>query len=337
MFSFILLLLIYFGMFAVLSLSQNIITGQTGLLALGHAAFFAIGAYTMAIGQVAGLDFWVCFFLAGALSLVAGILIGLPTLRLRGDYLAIATLGFGEITRNVLLNWDSLTRGPLGISGLDKARIFGIPLNLDNRLFFVVVIWFYVAIVFFLIRHLNRSRFGLALDAIREDEIAASAMGLPVTLYKVAAFALGAFFAGQAGTFWTVFNTAVNPGSFDFMLSVMVLAMVVLGGMGNPLGSIVGAVLIQLVSEAPRLLGISHLIPPQARQIVFGLVLVLMMIFRPQGLLVRKRIFHGPLSFKEAMAEGIDSLEGHRQLEGQSSNAESRSTGAGASSQEEQG
>jgi branched-chain amino acid transport system permease protein len=264
------------------------------MLALGHAAFFAIGAYTMAIGLTLGWDFWACFLLAGALSTAAGVLIGLPTLRLSGDYLAIATLGFGEITRNVILNWDSLTRGPLGISNIPAARLFGIELSLDNRLFFILVIWAYVALVFFIMRHINRSRFGLALDAVREDEIAATAMGINVTKYKVVSFAIGAFFAGQAGTFWSIFNGAVNPASFDFMMSVMILAMVVLGGMGNPVGAVVGAVLIQLIAELPRLLGISSIISPQARQIVFGLVLVLMMIYRPQGLLVRRRVFHGP-------------------------------------------
>jgi branched-chain amino acid transport system permease protein len=294
MLGFLLLLLVYFGIFAVLSLSQNIITGQAGMLSLGHAAFFAIGAYTMAIGLTAGLDFWACFFLAGALSLAAGVLIGLPTLRLSGDYLAIATLGFGEITRNVILNWDSLTRGPLGISNIPVPKLFGIALSLDNRLFFILVIWVYVALVWLVMRHLNRSRFGLALDAVREDEIAARAMGINATKYKVVSFAVGAFFAGQAGTFWTIFNGAVNPASFDFMLSVMVLAMVVLGGMGNPVGAIFGAVIIQLIAELPRLLGVSSIISPQARQIIFGLVLVLMMIYRPQGLLVRRRVFHGP-------------------------------------------
>lgn len=294
MLGFLLLLLVYFGMFAILSLSQNIITGQTGLLSLGHAAFFAIGAYTMAIGLSAGLDFWPCFFLAGGLSLAAGVLIGLPTLRLSGDYLAIATLGFGEITRNVILNWDGLTRGPLGISNIPAAKLFGLPLNLDNRLYFVLVIWAYVGVVFYLLRHLNRSRFGLALDAVREDEIAAGAMGVNATLYKVASFAIGAFFAGQAGTFWTIYNGAVNPSSFTFMMSVMILAMVVLGGMGNLVGAVVGAVIIQLIAELPRLLGVSDKIPPQVSQILFGLILVLMMIYRPQGLLIRRRIFPGP-------------------------------------------
>lgn len=294
MIDFALLLLIYFGMFAILSLSQNIITGQAGLLSLGHAAFFAIGAYTMAIGLTAGLDFWACFFLAGLIAGLSGVVIGLPTLRLRGDYLAIATLGFGEITRNILLNWDSLTRGPLGISGIPPATIAGIRLDMGNRPFFVLVIWAFVLLVFFVMTHLNRSRFGLAMDAVREDEIAANAMGINVTKYKVLAFVIGAFFAGQAGTFWTIFNSSVNPNSFDFMMSVMILSMVVLGGMGNPLGAIVGAVIIQLIAETPRILGVSHLISPQARQIVFGLILVVMMIYRPQGILKRRRIFHGP-------------------------------------------
>lgn len=305
---FLLLLLVYVGMFAILSLSQNIITGQTGLLSLGHAAFFAIGAYTMAIGLMAGLDFWPCFFLAGALAGLAGIVIGLPTLRLRGDYLAIATLGFGEITRNVLLNWDSLTRGPLGISGVPVARIAGIPLDQSHMGFFILVIWGFTLIVFLVMTHLNRSRIGLAMDAVREDEIAANAMGINVTLYKVIAFAVGAFFAGQAGTFWTIFNNSVTPNSFDFMLSVMILAMVVLGGMGNPLGSIVGAVIIQFIAEAPRLLNISHLISPQMRQIAFGLILVIMMIFRPQGIIRRRRIFHGPRSLAPAPSAGQGSI-----------------------------
>lgn len=294
MISFVLLLVIYMGMFAILSLSQNLITGLTGMLSLCHAAFFAIGAYTMAIGLTSGLDFWTCFVLAGLLSAALGVLIGLPTLRLRGDYLAIATLGLGEITRNVILNWDALTRGPLGINSIPAPEVFGTVLSPVNKPYFVLIVWGYVLIVWFLLRTLGRSRLGLALDAIREDEIAASSMGINVTKYKVWTFALGAFIAGQAGIFWTTYSQSVSPGSFDFMLSVMVLCMVVLGGQGNYGGAILGAVIIQLISELPRLLGVSHLIPPQIKQILFGLVLVLMMILRPQGILVRKRIYFGP-------------------------------------------
>ena len=295
MLSFILLLLIYFGIYAILSLSQNLITGEVGLLSLCHAAFFAIGAYTMAIGLTAHVNFWVIFLLSGLMAAVLGVIIGLPTLRLKGDYLAIATLGFGEITRNVILNWDDVTRGPMGISAIPAPNVLGFQLSTSNRPFFVIFIWVYVAIVFFIFRHLNRSRLGLALDAVREDEVASKAMGINVTKYKVFAFGFGAFFAGQAGTFWTIFNLTVSPGTFDFTLSVMVLAMVVLGGLGNPLGAVLGAVIIQLIATLPLLLGISSIIPPQLRQILFGLILVLMMIFRPQGLLVRKREFHGRL------------------------------------------
>lgn len=289
MFSFILLIVIYIGMYAILSLSQNLITGATGMLSLSHAGFFAIGAYTVAIGLMAGLDFFACFILAGLLSAFLGVLIGLPTLRLKGDYLAIATLGFGEITRNVILNWDWLTRGPLGISGIPAPNFFGLSLGPTNKEFFLIVIWAYVLVAYLFFRHLSRSRLGLALDTVREDEIAASAMGINVTKYKVWTFAVGAFFAGQAGTFWSLYNQSVSPGSFDFMMSVMILSMVVLGGLGNNLGAIVGAAILQVVAELPRLLGLSQVIPPQVKQIVFGLVLILMMILRPQGLLVRKR------------------------------------------------
>jgi len=294
MIPFLLLIIIYIGLFALLSMSQNLIAGMTGLLSLCQAAFFAIGAYTMAIGLLAGLDFWTCFVLAGFLSAALGILIGLPTLRLKGDYLAIATLGFGEITRNVILNWDSLTKGPLGINGIPAPNVWGFLLGPTNKTVFVIAVWLYVLVVYFFLRHVSRSRLGLALDAIREDEIAASSMGINVTKYKVWTFAVGAFIAGQAGTFWALYSQSVSPNSFDFNMSVMILAMVVLGGLGNYVGAIVGAVLIQLISELPRLLGVSNMIPAQVKQILFGLILVLMMILRPQGLIVRKRIFKGP-------------------------------------------
>lgn len=292
MLNLILLLIIFFGIFSLLALSQNLITGFGGLLALSHAAFFAIGAYAMAITTLAGWPLPLSILTGIVLSALLGLLIGLPTLRLKGDYLAIATLGFGEITRNVILNWDSLTRGPMGISGIPSPRVFGFILSPSNKLLYVILIWIAVVLVWLVLRHLTRSRLGLALDALREDEIAARAMGIPVTQYKVAAFVIGAAIAGLAGCFWAVFNQTITPSSFDFMLSVMVLAMVVLGGLGNHKGAIAGAVIIQLVSELPRLLGLTNIIPPQTKQILFGLILVLMMIYRPQGLIVRKRVHY---------------------------------------------
>jgi len=286
---FVLLLVIYIGIFAILSLSLNIVTGYTGLLSLCQAAFYGIGAYTSAILLTrTHVNFWWILLLSGLVAALAGILIGLPTLRLKGDYLAIATLGFGEITRNVLLNWDSLTRGPLGISGIPAVKIFGFTLDPLQKVHYVIFVWAFVLITYFVLRRIMRSRVGRALEAIREDEVAAYAMGINITKYKVFAFGLSAFFGGIAGTLWAVYNQSVNPSTFDFLLSVMLLCMVVLGGMGNHLAVILGAVLIEVAGELPRLLGFSSLVPPQFKQILFGLILVVMMIYRPQGLIGRR-------------------------------------------------
>ncbi|HUX50475.1 MAG TPA: branched-chain amino acid ABC transporter permease [Spirochaetia bacterium] len=286
---FILLLVIYIGIYAILSLSLNIVTGYTGLLSLCQAAFFGIGAYTSAILLTrTHINFWWILLLAGVVASLAGILIGLPTLRLKGDYLAIATLGFGEITRNVLLNWDSLTRGPLGISGIPAVKVFGFTLDPMQKVEYVVFVWFFVLVTYVVLNRIMKSRVGRALEAIREDEVAAFSMGINVTKYKMMAFGLSAFFGGIAGTLWTVYNQSVNPSSFDFLLSVMLLCMVVLGGMGNQLAVILGAVLIEVAGELPRLLGFSSIVPPQFKQILFGLILVVMMIYRPQGLIGRR-------------------------------------------------
>jgi branched-chain amino acid transport system permease protein len=290
MINLILLLVIYFGIFSILALGQNLITGFTGLLSLGHAAFFAIGAYASAIALKGGMNFLPAMIIAVLLSGLFGVLIGLPTIRLKGDYLAIATLGFAEIVRNVIINWDSLTRGPMGISSIPAPVFFGIVLSSSNKILYAILVWVAVFLIYLLLRHLTRSRMGLALDAIREDEIAAQAMGIPVVSYKIGAFAFGAMIAGFAGFFWSVFNQTITPDNFTFMLSVMILSMVVLGGLGNHLGAITGAVIIQLISELPRLLGLTRIISPEIKQIVFGLILILMMIYRPQGIWVRKRV-----------------------------------------------
>ncbi len=286
MLQFIALLLITTGIYAILALGQNLITGYTGMLSLCHAAFFAIGAYTTAIGTtMLGLNFWVTLPFAAIFAGVGGLIIGLPTLRLKGDYLAIATLGYGEIVRQVLNNWDSVTRGPNGIFGIPMISIFGITFNPYAKWAFLVLVWIFVLVVYLLLRQLTRSRMGMALEAIREDEIAASAMGINVTRYKVVAFIIGAMTAGVAGTLYASFNLTVSPNQFLFMNSIIVLCMVVLGGMGNHLGVLVGAFLVILAQELPRLFNL----PPEVNQIVFGLILVLMIRFRPQGLFPGKR------------------------------------------------
>ncbi|MDD4449181.1 MAG: branched-chain amino acid ABC transporter permease, partial [Sphaerochaeta sp.] len=245
-----------------------------------------------------GWSFWATLPVAALLSAFFGLLIGLPTLRLKGDYLAIATLGFGEIVRNVLNNWDSLTNGPMGIQRIPMPDLFGFTINPYKKYAFLFMLVITVLIAYLLFQRLARSRMGRALTAVREDEIAAQSMGINITKYKVYAFILGASVAGIAGSFQAVFTLSVTPGTYTFMVSIMVLCMVVLGGMGNFKASILGAFIIQLISYLPQLTGLSSVIPPQFKQILFGLILVVMMIWRPQGLLGRESNRYGKKAAK---------------------------------------
>jgi branched-chain amino acid transport system permease protein len=288
MLNFMLLILIYTGIYALMAMGQNVITGYVGLLSLTQAGFFAIGSYTTAILSVNfGWNFWLTVPLAGLIAALFGVLIGLPTLRLKGDYLAIATLGFGEIVRNILNNWDTLTRGPMGIQRIPMVTILGFRISPYTKYTFMILVWVFVLVGYLLFDRLAKSRMGRALEAIREDEIAASSMGINTTKYKVWAFALGAFAAGIAGSLEAVFTLSVTPGSFTFMVSIMVLCMVVLGGMGNFKAVVLGAFIIQFISYFPQLVGLSNVIPPQFKQVLFGVILVVMMIWRPQGILGR--------------------------------------------------
>lgn len=299
MLNFFLLIVIYAGIYALMALGQNMITGYVGILSLCQAGFFAVGSYVTAILSVKlGWSFWATVPVAVVLSALLGVLIGLPTLRLKGDYLAIATLGFAEILRTIINNWDSLTNGPNGISRIPKAMLFGSPIK--SKYAYILLIWFFVLVVYLLFERIAKSRMGRALEAIREDEIAASSMGINVTKYKVWAFALGAAAAGLAGCLQALYIGSVMPGTYVFMVSIMALCMVVLGGMGNFTAVILGAFIIQLISYFPQMVGLSNVIPAQARQILFGLILVLMMIYRPQGILGRKERKYRKTTRKEA-------------------------------------
>ena len=290
MLNFFLLILIYTCIYAFMSLGQNLITGYTGMLSLCAAGFFAIGSHTTAILVTKlGWSFWATVPVAVLLSALMGVLIGLPTLRLKGDYLAIATLGFAEIVRTVINNWDSLTNGPMGIQKISMITLFGVKISPYTKYGFLLMEIILLAICWFLLERLVASRMGRALEAIREDEIAAASMGINVTKYKVLSFAIGAGVSGIAGCLQAEFVLSVSPGSYVFMVSIMVLCTVVLGGMGNFLAVILGAFIIQFISYLPQLIGLSNVIPAQAKQIIFGLILVLMMIYRPQGILGRKK------------------------------------------------
>lgn len=264
------------GIYVLLALGLNIVVGMAGLLVLGYIAFSAVGAYTYAILNTQfHLSFWLALPLGGALAACFGLLLGLPTLRLRGDYLAIVTLGFGEITRITLNNWNSLTNGPNGILGIQPPSLFGFTFSQPKHYFYLLLAM--VALAAFFSRRLERSRLGRAWVAMREDETAAESMGVPTLRLKLLAFTLAAFWGGVAGVLFASKQLFVSPESFNFLESVMVLCMVVLGGMGSVPGVILGAVLLAFLPEVLR--GVA-----EYRLIVFGAAMVLLMQYRPQGI-----------------------------------------------------
>ncbi|WP_152221363.1 high-affinity branched-chain amino acid ABC transporter permease LivM [Pseudomonas sp. SCB32] len=293
------LILIY----VLLGLGLNIVVGLAGLLDLGYVGFYAVGAYSYALlSHYYGLGFWVCLPIAGLMAAFFGFILGFPVLRLRGDYLAIVTLGFGEIIRILLRNMTWLTGGPNGISNIEKPSLFGltferrapegmqtfheffgIAYNSNYKVVFLyLVALLLVLLVLFVINRLLRMPLGRAWEALREDEIACRALGLNPTIIKLSAFTLGACFAGFAGSFFAARQGLVTPESFTFIESATILAIVVLGGLGSQLGVILAAVVMILLPELMREFS-------EYRMLMFGAIMVLMMIWRPQGLLPMQR------------------------------------------------
>jgi branched-chain amino acid transport system permease protein len=280
--------------YVMLGWGLNIVVGLAGLLDLGYVAFYAVGAYAYAlIATTFGLSFWICLPLAGILAAFWGVLLGFPVLRLRGDYLAIVTLAFGEIIRLVLINWQSLTNGPNGISGIPRPSFFGLPFTDDEHGFAAtfgleydpthrVVFLFYVILALALLTNwvtirLRRLPIGRAWEALREDEIACRSLGINTTNTKLTAFAMGAMFGGFAGSFFATRQGFISPESFVFMESALILAIVVLGGMGSQIGVAIAALAMIGGFELFRQF-------EQYRMLVFGLAMVVIMIWRPRGL-----------------------------------------------------
>lgn len=267
-------------MYVVLGLGLNIVVGLAGLLDLGFVAFYAVGAYSYALlNYHFGLGFWVVLPLGGIMAALFGIVLGFPVLRLRGDYLAIVTLGFGEIIRLILENWGEFSKGPSGISNIPRPGFFGIELSLNDAIIYMYFLMV-IAVIFtiFVVNRLQDSRLGRAWIALREDEIACQAMGIDKRRTKLVAFALGAFWAGIIGVVFAAKTTFINPASFTFLESAIILSIVVLGGMGSIAGVIVGALILILMPEYLRALS-------EYRMLAFGGILVLMMVFRPQGMI----------------------------------------------------
>jgi branched-chain amino acid transport system permease protein len=284
--------------YIMLGWGLNVVVGLAGLLNLGYAAFYAVGAYTLALtASYWDFSFWEALPLAGLMSALVGILLALPVLRLRGDYLAIVTLGFGEIIRIILINWQSFTYGPNGINGLPRPTFFGLPLaarapgggktfaqflgidyNAAQRYIFLyfVTLALALAVNFFILR-LRRLPVGRAWEALREDEIASRALGINPVSVKLSAFAVGALLAGFAGVFFATRQGFVSPESFNFQESATVLAIVVLGGMGSQLGITLAAIILVTLPEFGRDFA-------QYRMLLFGAAMVGIMIWRPRGL-----------------------------------------------------
>jgi len=270
--------------YVMLALGLNIVIGLGGMLHLGYAAFYAVGAYTYALlNHYFGVSFWIALPIGALLSMVFGILLAIPVLRLRGDYLAIVTLGFGEIIRIVLTNWDAVTLGPSGVKGIARPGFFGADFSLPQAMNYTYFICLaLVVITILIVNRLENSRIGRQWVAMGEDDIAARAMGVNTVKAKMTAFAMGALWAGLAGVVFAARTTFVNPESFRVWESVLILSMVVLGGMGSIPGVIVGALLLILLPEYLRPFA-------EYRLLIFGALLVVMMVFKPAGLIPKRR------------------------------------------------
>lgn len=269
-------ILIFIGIYIILAQSLNLINGYTGLLSIGHAAFYGIGAYSSALLTMkACLPFVPALFCSGIIAGMFGYLIGKPTLRLKGIFLALATLGFNIIFVLIVLNWVWLTRGPLGIASIPQPRLFSYTLTDQSDYYYLI--FFLSLLVMFSLYRLLHSRFGNALIAIREDEDAAKAVGVDTVHYKLAAFSIAAFYAGLAGSFFAHYIRFIAPDSFTFWESFTLLAMLAFGGQGNLVGPTLGASLLIAVPELFRPLA-------EHRMTFYGLLLIFMMLFRREGI-----------------------------------------------------
>jgi branched-chain amino acid transport system permease protein len=334
------------GIYIAMALGLNIVVGFAGLLDLGFVAFFAIGAYTYGIFSTAqannfisghlfplsGSTFWIFLLIGGFIAALFGILLGLPVLRVKGDYLAIVTLGFGEIIRIIFNNLEkpiSITNGAMGISSIKPPNLFGFEFTHPHQFYFIVI--GILAIVIFGVRRLEHSRLGRSWKAVRENEIAAQSMGIPLIRTKLTAFAIGASFSGMMGVVFAAKQTFIDPSSFTLLESITILVMVVLGGMGSVPGVILGAALVtilnlQVLTEFTNWLnqltlqGVvqipSALSPSKMQRFIFGIILILVAIFKPNGLIAAKNRKANEQLIKESSSPNVASFQKGNQQKG---------------------
>ena len=284
-------ILILIGIYVILSVSLNLITGYAGLLSIAHAAFYGVGAYVAALLALKfHSPFLANIVCAVILSGLLGALVGIPSLRIRDDYFAIATFAFQVITFSVMNNWVSFTGGPMGLPGIPQPAIFG--WKITTHYDFLIVIFVLCVITLWISHKIVSSPFGRVLKSVREDEIFAQAMGKNVASYKVLIFVIGAGMASVAGVMYAYYISFIDPTSFTIMESIFIISIVIIGGAGNIWGSVLGAAVLVILPEALRFLGMPSSIAANMRQIIYGALLVIFMLFRPQG-------FIGEYSFRK--------------------------------------
>jgi branched-chain amino acid transport system permease protein len=274
-------LIILIGIYLILAVSLQLAMGFGGLLNLGHIAFYCIGAYVSALLALHSFPFWLCFLLAGIIAMIFGFLLSIPTNKLKGDYLALATLGFSFVIYAVTLNWTSLTRGPLGLPGIPKPVLFGI--SFSSNFSFLILTLVIALISFLIIKKIVSSSFGKALEATRDDELATRVLGKNTFKLKSIALAISAFFAGLAGSLYAHYITFIDPSSFTLLQLIPVLCIVIIGGLASLKGTIIATIILVLLPEPLRFIGFPSSIVGPARQIIYALILLLILIYKPKG------------------------------------------------------
>ncbi|HIH43088.1 TPA: branched-chain amino acid ABC transporter permease [Candidatus Woesearchaeota archaeon] len=285
--------LIMVCLYITLAVSLNLVIGYTGLLLLGFITFNAVGAYAAALVTLPapvglGMSFLVGVIASASLAAFFGFLIGLPTLKLKGDYFAVASLGLFYVTLSLLKNWSSLTRGPLGLPGIPKPSLFGYVFSTQYDILALAVIL--MAITIFVVYRITKSPFGRVLTAIREDELGVKAFGKNPVKYKIIALMISAAIAGMAGSLYAGYITFIDPNTFTFTDSIFVICMVVLGGLGSIRGSIAGVLIFSLLTEGIRFLNLPNETVGALRLMIFSVLLILLMQFKPLGILGEKRL-----------------------------------------------
>ncbi|MFA5126900.1 MAG: branched-chain amino acid ABC transporter permease [Patescibacteria group bacterium] len=282
-------LTILFAIYAILGVSLNLVVGYTGLLSVTHAAFYGVGAYSTAIFLTkSDVGFFNSLVLGIAIVLALSFLIGVVSSKFKGDYYALSTFGFNSIIFSIFLNWRNLTNGSLGIPGISRPELFGI--NFANNFNFMILAVIFLVLTYLTSRFVVNSSFGLVLKAIREDESAIAVFGYNALYFKLVVFVISAAMAAVAGSLFASYITFIDPSSFQFTESMFILVIIILGGLANLRGSILGALFLILLPEILRFVGFSSDIEAQMRQVIYGIILILLMLYRPQGLVGRYKL-----------------------------------------------